>query len=123
MFLHPSLTLIASPHPIVSLWAAHQWNGSEAIDAALSRIDLGCAETALVLRDRSHEVTVMTLSATATQFIAALQAGHDTVTAAQTAQACCCGDDDEAAFELAQTLSLLIDSGAWTASAPSNLEG
>jgi len=38
--LHPSLAVVASAHPVVSLWAAHQLEAAER-DAALARIDLG----------------------------------------------------------------------------------
>lgn len=47
--LHPSLTVLASDHPIVSLWAAHQLDESDR-DAALARIDLAEGEAAVVLR-------------------------------------------------------------------------
>jgi hypothetical protein len=47
--LAPSLTPLASLHPVVSLWGAHQLDAIER-DAWLSNIDLTHAESALVFR-------------------------------------------------------------------------
>lgn len=47
--LSPSLTALASAHPVVSLWEAHQWDETRR-DARLADIDLGLAESALVFR-------------------------------------------------------------------------
>ena len=47
--LSPSLTALASTHPVVSLWEAHQWDETWR-DARLAALDLGLAESALVFR-------------------------------------------------------------------------
>ena len=64
---HPSLALIVSPHPVVSLWAAHQTDD----EPALADIDLSCAEAALVLR-RDLAVLVLPLPAAAAPGLSAL---------------------------------------------------
>jgi hypothetical protein len=47
--LHPSLTVLTSAYPVVSLWLAHQGH-DEARDAALAQLDLARGEAALVFR-------------------------------------------------------------------------
>jgi hypothetical protein len=51
--LHPSASIVMSPHAVVSLWAAHQGSGEE-----LERIDLDRPESALVLREGEDAVVV-----------------------------------------------------------------
>ncbi len=66
--LHPSLGLIASPHPVVALWAASTDRGPD------SAVDLGRGERAAVLRP-ALGVEVHTLSPGAHALLAALAAG------------------------------------------------
>lgn len=49
LVLHPSLTIIESLHPVVSLWQAHQHDTARR-DALLADVDLTRAQAALVLR-------------------------------------------------------------------------
>ncbi len=101
---HPAWQLLRSPHPIVSLWAAHQ---TEIDDGRLAAIDLAQAEAALVLRP-VLEVCVLALAPGAAAFAEALgrQAGL-----ADAAAAAAAADPD---FDLAATLGLLLAQGALT---------
>ncbi|MBL8286820.1 MAG: putative DNA-binding domain-containing protein [Rubrivivax sp.] len=74
--LHPSLAVVASAHPIVSLWAAHQLADAER-DAALERIGLagrGAGETALVLR-HDDDALVLRIARADGELARRLQAG------------------------------------------------
>lgn len=57
--MHPSLSVIASPYPIVSLWAANTRR------AAVGNIDLGKPEIALVARPRATVEVAVATEATA----------------------------------------------------------
>ncbi len=57
LILHPSLTLVRSAHPVVSLWSAHQHDDAQR-DAALGRVDLEAPETAVVLRHGDDALVV-----------------------------------------------------------------
>lgn len=97
---HPSARLVASPFAIVSLWAAHQ---RDPID--LSDLDLGNAETALIVRP-AQDVEVLRLDPGTGLAIGRLFAGQ------------ALGEATEAAlahypdFDVARGLALLMRSGA-----------
>lgn len=77
--LHPSLRLLASPHPIAGLWLAHQ-DGAEAAEIDWS------PETVLVVRPRA-DVLVHRTTPAAHAFVTALRAGADAGEAALAALA------------------------------------
>lgn len=58
--LHPSLAVVRSAHPVVSLWSAHQQDDATR-DAQLSVLGMDSAETALVFRDPSDDALVLGL--------------------------------------------------------------
>jgi hypothetical protein len=66
---HPSLHVLASPHPVFSVWAAHQGQG------ALEEIDLSRGESVLVLRPRLDVLVVPCGQATARFAVAMLGGG------------------------------------------------
>lgn len=49
LILHPSLAVVQSPHPVVSLWSAHQQD-DDARDQQLGQLRLDAGESALVFR-------------------------------------------------------------------------
>ncbi|MBA4178313.1 MAG: DUF2063 domain-containing protein [Leptothrix sp. (in: Bacteria)] len=49
LILHPSLAVVPSPHPVVSLWSAHQQDDA-ARDEQLGQLRLDTGESALVFR-------------------------------------------------------------------------
>lgn len=100
--LHPSVRLLRSRHAVVSLWAAHQ---SEAPSSSLATIDTASAESALVLRN-GLEVEISVIDEAAAIFIELLQQGRAFGLAAGQAL------DADSRFDLAQTLGLLVRSGA-----------
>jgi hypothetical protein len=95
---HPAARVMASAHPIASLWAAHQ---SDDPAAALADIDMTRAEAALLVRPEL-EVEIIPLAADAADFIRRLQSGASLGTAAASS----------AGLDLPATLGLLIRSGA-----------
>lgn len=101
--LHPSLAIVRSPHPIVSLWAAHQLGDADR-DARLSEIPTDSAEAALVFRDASDDALVIELPDADAALTAALAAGAPLV-AAQ-------GNHPQA--DLVRVLSLLLRHGLVT---------
>lgn len=100
--LHPSLAVLYSPHAVISLWAAHQ---GDAAPDDVATIDVGRQESAVVAR-LGLDVQVTRIRPGATAFIAALDRGVAFGAAAEAAVAA----DPE--FDLADTLGLLIRSGA-----------
>ncbi len=66
--LHPSIRTLASPHPVVSIWQAHQ----DTCTPALDDVPPG-PEYALIVRPEM-DVTVRTVDAAALDFITALRA-------------------------------------------------
>lgn len=64
----PALQPVISPHPIVSIWAAHQGDGS------LETVPAGRAEAALVWREQ-FEVVVLPIAPAAARFVVTLVAG------------------------------------------------
>jgi hypothetical protein len=74
LVLHPSLAIVRSAHPIVSLWAAHQLGDAER-DARLSAVAMGCAEAALVFRDAADDALVIELPDADAELAAAIATG------------------------------------------------
>ncbi len=97
--LHPTAGLLASRHPMVSLWAANTGRGAH------EAVDLGRAETALVLRPHDR-VEVHVLDRGLAAFVQALQGGQPLSAAADSALAV------DPTFPLATTLGRLFVSGA-----------
>jgi hypothetical protein len=99
--LHPSVGIIRSKHPVVTIWAMNSG------EAALGPVDLAAPEDALVARP-ALTVTVQALPPGAAAFLLAL--GDGATFAAAAARAI----DDTAAFDPTATLALLIGSGLTT---------
>lgn len=99
--LHPSLSLIESPHPVAWIWADHQ------DDQTRQPFNADRAGAALVLR-HGLEVLVLPIDEGAAAFVAALQRGHNLGDAA--AQAAATAGE----FDLSMTLALLLGHGALT---------
>ena len=97
--LHPTLGLVASNHPVASLWAANTGRGAH------EAVDLGRPETALVLRPHDR-VEVHLLDWGQAAFVGALQGGQPLSAAADTALAA------DPAFPLATALGRLFADGA-----------
>ena len=98
--LHPSLGLLRSPWPVVSLWSASAGGGAD------GKVDLRRAEEALVLRPRLR-VLVRALPPGAFEFIRRLRGG---ATIARAAGGCAGGAPE--AFPLSSRLRGLFDAGA-----------
>jgi hypothetical protein len=103
--LNPSVQWLPSPHPVVSLWAAHQQQEPE-----LKDIDLTQPETALVLRD-GLEVLTFCVEPGAGAFLSGLARSESLAQAAETALT------HHPQFDLAAALLLLIRHSALTTSA------
>lgn len=99
--LHPSVQLVPSRWPIVSLWAAHLEAEPAAVEAALARVDPARGEDALVWRP-GHEVLVRVLPAGALAFLGALAGGRSL------AEAVAASPPE---LDLAQALALLAGQG------------
>lgn len=97
--LHPSLSLIASTHPIGSIWAAHQGEGDPAPLAA------GGPETVLVVRPEA-EVIVLVVAPADAALVAALTGGATLAEATEAAL------DVSLDFDLGARLTALFDLGA-----------
>ncbi len=96
--LHPSVRLIRSAHPIVTIWAMH------AGEAELGPIAEWHGEDALVARPHL-EVETRRLPAGGAEFLRALGANRPLDVAIESARA------DDAAFDLTHNLAGLIGSG------------
>lgn len=96
--VHPSVSVVASPYAIVSIWAAHQALG------APEPVDPDSAETALVLRPHL-DVLVLSCAPGTAVFVQCLQGGADLAGSAGNAAGA--GD-----FDLTAALSLLMTHGA-----------
>ncbi|MGL4312166.1 MAG: DNA-binding domain-containing protein [Paracoccaceae bacterium] len=79
LFLHPSVQVLQSHHPAVSIWRANQPG------VAPGPIAAG-GETALILRSRSFDVSVESLSAGDTAFLRAILGGERLLAAAEIAR-------------------------------------
>lgn len=95
--LHPSLDVLDSTFAVVDIWAANQQA------ATLAGVELSCPQTALVLRN-GLEVEVFALDHGAAHFIQNLNLGQPLMQALESVEA----------FDLSQTLALLISHNAIT---------
>ncbi len=102
---HPSVALVESPFPIVSLWLAHQHTDAEMIDHEISQVDILQGEAALVLR-QGMEVLVLNLSNAEKAFIRALLCGEPLAAAVEIA------NHAPEPLDLTLTFALLMRSGA-----------
>lgn len=73
LILHPSLAVVPSPHPVVSLWSAHQQDDA-ARDQQLGQLRLDAGESALVLRV-DDDALVLELPAADAALVAELAGG------------------------------------------------
>ncbi len=96
--LHPSMALLASRFPVVSIWQSHQDGGDGAIRTWQP-------ESALIVRPR-RDVEVWRLAPGGYEFLSVLAAGHTIADALAEATA------DAAAFDLAETLATLMSAEA-----------
>ena len=96
---HPSLALLRSPHPVVTIWAMN------AGEQEVGPVDQIAAEDALVLRPRL-EVAVHRLPHGGAAFLEALAGGLTLGEAAERAAA------DDTRFDLTANLASLVGSGA-----------
>ncbi|MEO0682438.1 MAG: DNA-binding domain-containing protein, partial [Pseudomonadota bacterium] len=109
---HPSLALIRSRFPVVSLWAASTGRGRE--DA----VDLARAEDAMILRP-ALDVDLRLLPAGGAALLAALVAGRTLADAAAEAAAdFAAGVAAADVFDLSTHLAGLFDAGAFVDLAP-----
>lgn len=99
---HPAARWLVSPHPVFSLWAAHQGEG------ALEDVDLSRAEGALVVRP-GFEVLVLRCGPGAVALLDCAARGGELAACVAAAV----GAED--GFDLAGTLSLLMAHGALAA--------
>lgn len=99
---HPALSILSSPHPVVTIWAMNSG------ERPLALINEWRAECALIAR--SHlAVEVTPLSAGGAIFFYHIAAGATLATAAGAAS------DGETDFDLSENLAVLLRSGAFTA--------
>jgi hypothetical protein len=100
--LHPSLQVLRSPYPVVTIWAMN------AGEIELGPVDPAAAEDALVLRPRL-DVAVRALPPGGAAFLLALANGATLTEAAANAAS------DDARFDLTANLAGLVGSGAVSA--------
>lgn len=98
--LHPSVSLIASAHAVVTIWAAHQTDADPVV------LEIAGAQAALVVRTMHDDVVVLRLSDADHVFIRALRDGETFAAAA--AQA----NQHTESFDLQSALALLLEHGA-----------
>ncbi|MFB2552697.1 HvfC/BufC N-terminal domain-containing protein [Ensifer soli] len=99
---HPSLSVLPSPYPVVTIWAM---NGG---DRAPAPVDFRQSEDALVVRP-DMQVEVRRLPPGGRAFLAALAGGRTLADAAEAGLDVCAG------FDLAANLAGLLQAGAFTA--------
>lgn len=97
--LHPSLRLLASRFPVVTIWQMNAEGGEPA------PLDFGTGEQALVLR-ADAEVEIRRVAGSSLEFIRALDEGHVLAEATGRALAIDTG------FDLAENLLALVQAGA-----------
>ena len=114
--LDPSVSAIASPWAVASLWAAHQHDDPRDDDAAIAAVALDQAEAALVLRE-GDDVLVLPVDRATAAFVQALQSALPLAAAVEAAAiaATAAHASTTPPFDLAGTLALLIRHGAITA--------
>ena len=105
--LHPSVAVVCSAHPVVSLWQAHQRDDAGR-DQQLAALDLGQPEAALVFRDAADDAIVLPLRPADAELAAAI-AGGQSLGAAQ-------GSHPQA--DLVQVLTPLLQHGLVTGVGP-----
>jgi hypothetical protein len=105
--LHPSLILLTSPYPIVSIWRAHQDSGEPFVES-------WAAEAAMIARP-GLEVEVHRLPAGGFQFLIALLQGSSMSRAAAVAAA------EARAFDPAENLAMLLKTRIPVSFAPPRL--
>jgi hypothetical protein len=98
--LHPSVAIVASSHPVVSLWAAHQFDEAQR-DERLGALSLADAEAALVFRDAADDALVLPLAEADAALLATIASGRP-LGAAQAAHP---------SAHLVHVLSLLLQHG------------
>lgn len=103
--LHPSLQVLRSPHPVVTVWAMN------AGEIELGPVDLDAAEDALILRP-ALTVTVRGLPPGGAVFVLALSSGATLAEAAANAASA------DPRFDLTANLAGLVGSGAVSAFTP-----
>jgi len=96
--LHPSLQIVCSPHPIVTIWAMN------AGERELAAIDESVGEDALIVRPHM-QVLVRQLPAGGAAFLSALAAGHTFEAAAAAAS------EAASEFDLASNLAGMFAAG------------
>lgn len=102
---HPAARWLASAHPVVSVWAAHQGEGR------LEDVDLSRGEGALVVRP-ALDVLVLPCGAGTVAFLSCAARGGGLAACVEA------GAVADAGFEPAATLSLLMAHGALSAVLP-----
>jgi len=110
LVLCPSVQALASPYPVVSIWAAHQTDGE--VDLEAVRMDE--AQEALVVRQALDVVVAVAPPGTAL-LVEKMRRGGDFSLAAQASVA---APDGHPAFDLAASLGALIRHGALAALNP-----
>ncbi len=103
--LHPSLQVLRSSHPVVTIWAMN------AGEIELAPVDPDAAEDALILRP-VLDVAVRVLPPGGAAFLLALSGG------APLAEAAASAASDDGRFDLTANLAGLVTSGAVSAFAP-----
>lgn len=101
--LDPSVQVLRSPHPMVSVWAAHQ---QEEVD--LSGVDWSSGEAALVCR-QVMDVLILPVAPATAAFVAGLQQRQPLTLAAGSAAAQLLPGETE--FDLSRALALLLQHG------------
>jgi hypothetical protein len=101
LVLHPSANTVASPHAVVTLWAAHQVHGEH----RMAPVDVDVPESALILRS-GLDVLVLPAPSGTVAFVDAVRAGMNLGEAAVHAATAA------PAFDLTTTLSQLFAHGA-----------
>lgn len=98
--LHPSLRVVQSDRPALTIWSMNVEGGVAA------PVDLACGEDVLVLRPAA-EVEVRAMPPGAAAFITALAAGQSVMDAIRSAA------DDDSRFDLSANLAELLGAGAF----------
>lgn len=105
--LHPSLQVVRSAYPVVSIWAAHQHDGDARVAAALAGISPDRGESALIMR-ADWEVLVLPVTDAEAVFAQSLAAGATLLEAVDASRSNAGGVDIPCA------LALLLRMGAFT---------
>jgi len=109
--LHPSTGVFRSCFSAISIWSAHQLEGTTQIEKALASVDITIPECALFLR-QDLEVILVNLNMAESAFVQALLDGNSLEVAVEAAQS----QNDK--FELALIFSLLLKCKAFVGCSP-----